>query len=208
MDILFSFFPVVWLLPCAIGAIGLRFGPAPWSLAMLSAAALAEVISAVGVPALYQVSVAFVSFIILFIVLDVRRLYARQDAERAAALNRQSLNEYLEAHPELYAKTGIRRPAGKREKRSRRWFGKSKKTGAKSREARVKVQDDFADTEPLVEVITPAERAVLRREDTKGFWIAQATRGEIRVFLPPGADVWVGKTITVVAKPNGTLMGI
>jgi hypothetical protein len=59
-----------------------------------------------------------------------------------------------------------------------------------------------------VEVITPAERAVLRRPDTNGFWIAEATKGEMRVFLPPGSKVWVGKTITVVTKPNGTLMGV
>jgi hypothetical protein len=208
MDILISFFPVVWLLPCAIGAIGLRRGPAPWSVAMLFAAALAEVVSAVGVPAPFQVSIAFVAFIIVLIGLDVRQMYARQEAERAAALNRQSLNEYLEAHPELYAKTGVRRPVVKTEKRSRRWFGMGKRSTSRPREARMKVTDDFADAEPLVEVITPAERAVLRRPDTNGFWIAEAARGEMRVFLPPGSKVWVGKTITVVAKPNGTLMGM
>lgn len=208
MDILISFFPVVWLLPCAIGAIGLRRGPAPWSVAMLSAAALAEAVSAVGVPAPYQVSIAFVAFIILFIGLDVRRMCARQEAERAAALSRQSLNEYLEAHPELYAKTGIRRPVVKLEKRSRRWFGFGKQSTGKPRKSAPRAQVEFADSDTPVEVITPAERAVLRREDIKGYWIAQSAKGDIRVFLPPGADVWVGKTITVVSKPNGTLMGI
>jgi len=60
-----------------------------------------------------------------------------------------------------------------------------------------------------VEVILPAERAVLRRHSsTRGYWIAKTANGEVEVYLPPGAEAYPGRPVSLVTKSNGTLMGV
>lgn len=60
-----------------------------------------------------------------------------------------------------------------------------------------------------VEVILPAERAVLRRQSsTRGYWIAKTANGEVEVYLPPGAEAYPGRPVSLVTKSNGTLMGV
>ena len=209
MELFLSLFPLVWLAPGLIAALGLRKGPAPWSLALLAGSALAEAAAAVGGPAAVQFSLATFGTLCAFIFLDLKRLLALREAEHEAARNSMSLESYLEQHPELYAKTGIRRPKAESLKKSgspkRRWFLFGKRKGAE----RDTVSLESVDAGAPVEVITPAERAVLRHEaKAKGYWVAQGLKGEIQVFVPPGMDAYPGRTITVVTKPNGTLMGV
>jgi hypothetical protein len=211
MDTFISLFALVWLVPCAIAAVCMRKGTAPWSLALLGGCALAEVIGGLGGAPTLQISAAIVTSLAAFFGLDVMRMYERRQAEQAAYKAGLTLSQYLEQHPHLYAKTGVRRPvaadAKKTVRRKRSWF--SRKARRDDASADIGGFDEFVDTGAAVEVITPAERAVLRREAAKnGFWIAEASHGEIEVFLPPGAQAYPGRKVTVVAKPNGTLMGV
>jgi hypothetical protein len=109
MDTFSSLLLLVWLVPCTVGAIGVRLSAAPWSVSLLSACALAEAIACFGGNAAVQLAVAFFGTLGLFVILDLRRLYVRREVELAAQKSGVSLDDYLEKNPHLYAKVGIRR---------------------------------------------------------------------------------------------------
>ena len=59
------------------------------------------------------------------------------------------------------------------------------------------------------EIIMPAERAVLRRRSHgRGYWIARTSSEDVEVYLPPGAEAYPGRPVSIVVKPNGTLLGV
>lgn len=83
-------------------------------------------------------------------------------------------------------------------RRGEQWAKQSRKQGSASPQS-----------EGPVEVILPAERAVLRRHSsTRGYWIAKTVNGEVEVYLPPGAEAYPGRPVSLVVKSNGTLLGV
>lgn len=87
--------------------------------------------------------------------------------------------------------------------------GPAKSTARKSSEYFRPQAEPRAQAQGAVEIIMPAERAVLRRRSQgRGYWIARTSSGDVEVYLPPGAEAYPGRPISVVVKPNGTLLGV
>jgi hypothetical protein len=214
MDTSSSLLLLVWLVPCLVGAIGVRVSAAPWSVSLLSACALAEAIGCFGGNAVIQMGVAIFGTLALFVILDLRHLYVRREVELEAQKSGVSLDDYLEKNPHLYAKVGMRRkPVESKEvdrPAKRRRFAFWKRSDRKGRRD-AKGNTRFADgeVEALVEVIVAAERIVLEREaSARGYWHGRGLSGEVQLYVPPGADAYPGRVVSAVRKPNGTLMVI
>jgi hypothetical protein len=87
--------------------------------------------------------------------------------------------------------------------------GPAKSSARKSSEHFRPQAEPRAQTQGAVEIIMPAERAVLRRRSQgRGYWIARTSSGDVEVYLPPGAEAYPGRPVSIVVKPNGTLLGV
>lgn len=212
MDTFSTFLLLGWLIPCTVGAVGVRIRPAPWSVSLLVACSVAEVIACCGGSVVLQMGVAIFGTLVLFVGLDLNQLFHRREAELTAQQAGISLHEYLEQNPRLYVKTGVRRKVHPKlenlaasQRRFVFWKRKAKKRAFSSEEHQFATGEE----DGPVEVIVAAERIVLEREaSAKGYWQGRGLNGDVQVFVPPGADAYPGRVVSAVRKPNGKLMAI
>lgn len=222
--------PFVWVLFCAIGALGVRLRFTAWPQSILVASLVGAMTAFFGGNAALQIGSSILTALFTFITLDLCSLNSSRSlkapeppasaAPKPAAPQKTTSAEAptsarpgdnkasTERHQAANAGSrpgGATWPRGSRPVEQRRASASSQpsQTGR-----RAKTQG-ASSAEGPVEIILPAERAVLRRKSAlKGYWIATTTEGEKEVYMPPGAQAYPGRPISIVVKPNGTHMGV
>ncbi|WP_150126524.1 hypothetical protein [Burkholderia cenocepacia] len=243
--LIFALFPLVWVLPCLIGALGIRFKQNAWARALLIASMMAATLAVCGGSPNAQIAVALLSGVAAFVALDLYGIRAGARSPRAVRSGEAPTFRNPESSGPAHAHRpatvtpgkerekahgrGNQQVAGEPERRRQTpsasaavnppgsWgetsrYEQERRAGLKPHAANHDSQEGRnrqAKAQGPVEIIMPAERAVLRHpSQSRGYWIARTSNGDVEVYLPPGAEAYRGRPISIVAKPNGTLLGV